>query len=111
MTEKEKIQIKERILKKIERAKSDIEYLTELTKPIPPENAIGRISRMDAINNKTINEAALLKAKNKIVDLNRALDDFDKPGFGICKSCGSDIEHGRMMIMPEGKRCMTCLKK
>lgn len=34
----------------------------ELTKPIAPENAIGRISRMDAINNKSVNEAALKKS-------------------------------------------------
>lgn len=111
MTDEQKAQVKESILKKIKRTESDIEYLVELTKPIAPENAIGRISRMDAINNKSINEAALRKARNKMVDLNRALDEFDKPGFGICKQCGGDIEHGRMMIMPEGNTCMSCLKK
>ncbi len=36
-----------------------LEY-RELTKPIPPENAIGRVSRMDAINNRSVNEAALI---------------------------------------------------
>jgi DnaK suppressor protein len=110
MTEEQKNQVMQSILKKLERTKSDIDYLTELTKPIPPENAIGRISRMDAINNKTINEAALRKAKNKVVSLNQALEEFDKSSFGRCKKCGGEIEHGRMMIMPEGKSCMTCLK-
>jgi len=38
-----------------------IENYKELTKPIAPENAIGRVSRMDAINNKSVNEAALKK--------------------------------------------------
>lgn len=111
MTEDQKIQVKNAILKKIERTKSDIEYLTELTKPIAPENAIGRISRMDAINNKSINEAGLRTAKNKLVKLNQALEEFDKSSFGLCKQCGGEIEHGRMMIMPEGKACMACLKK
>ena len=34
--------------------------------PIAPENAIGRVSRMDAINNKSVNEAALKKAEIKL---------------------------------------------
>jgi DnaK suppressor protein len=111
MTEDQKKQVIESIYKKLDRAKSDIEYLTELTKPIAPENAIGRISRMDAINNKTINEEGLRKAKNKVVLLNMALEELNTPSFGVCKKCGGEIEHGRMMIMPEGKSCMSCLRR
>ena len=44
--------------KKIELAIKDTErkitQLEEATKPIAPENAIGRVSRMDAINNKSV---------------------------------------------------------
>ena len=42
--------------------KANLDY-KEITKPIAPENAIGRISRMDAINNKSVTEAALRQAK------------------------------------------------
>ena len=31
-----------------------IDKYKELTKPISPENSIGRVSRMDAINNKSV---------------------------------------------------------
>ena len=34
--------------------KKDIKGLKEATKPISPENSIGRVSRMDAINNKSV---------------------------------------------------------
>ncbi len=63
MEEKLKKEIEQKIILSIEKTKEEIMDYKELTKPISPENALGRISRMDAINNKTINEAALRKAK------------------------------------------------
>ena len=61
--------IKEKIQSKIAQTLDDIEDLKEITSPISPENAIGRISRMDAINNKTINDRALRKAEEKVKKL------------------------------------------
>ena len=53
-----------RVATKLEILDERIEEL-ELTKPIPPENAIGRVSRMDAINNRSVNEAALRTAEQQ----------------------------------------------
>ena len=43
--------------------------MKEATKPISPENNIGRISRMDAINNKSVAEAAMGATKRKLYTL------------------------------------------
>ena len=40
-----------------------IKDLRNLTKPISPSDAIGRVSRMDAINNKSVNENSLRQAE------------------------------------------------
>ena len=74
-TTKEIEQIRETIESKMVRLKEDIASYRELTKPISPENAIGRISRMDAINNKSVNEAALRNALAKLQQLERTLGD------------------------------------
>ena len=58
MTEQELIDIKEKILQEIEKTKKSIADYRELTKPISPENAIGRISRMDAIKGTSNNSFA-----------------------------------------------------
>ena len=55
MDQKEKIQVKEYLLKERIKINERLIELKELTKPIEPDCAIGRISRMDAINNKSIN--------------------------------------------------------
>ena len=66
MNKQERNKAKESIKKSIEETQKDISNLKELAKPISPENAIGRVSRMDAINNKSVNEAALRNAINKL---------------------------------------------
>lgn len=65
MEKNERNELKTRILSSISDTERDISELEELTRPISPENAIGRVSRMDAINNKSINEAALNQARTK----------------------------------------------
>ncbi len=67
MSQKEQItaRIKEEIISTTELVKK----YTELTKPISPENAIGRVSRMDAINNKSVNMVALKNAETKLTNL------------------------------------------
>ena len=55
MKEEDIKHVKERLTSKISRTKVKIERMEEMTQPIGPENAIGRVSRMDAINNKKCN--------------------------------------------------------
>ncbi len=108
ISETERAKIRESIKNKIARAEYDIVELKELTKPIAPENSIGRISRMDAINNKSVNEASLRQTEEKLNKLKYALDNLDKEDFGICVRCHKAIPAGRLMIMPESTTCVNC---
>ena len=49
----DKIEIKALLIKEIERTKTLVGTYKENSKPIAPDNAIGRVSRMDAINNRS----------------------------------------------------------
>ena len=96
------------IKQEIEKTQNSITTLIELTKPISPENAIGRISRMDAINNKSVNDAALKKAKQKLKNLQITLTNINDPEFGICAKCKNNIPIGRVMLMPHSRFCVHC---
>lgn len=109
MTPSEKEQLKAIILQKISGLQEEIEELTELTKPIPLDAAIGRISRMDAINNKTINEASLREKKKVFKRLERILENSNSKEFGLCQRCGKEIPFGRLEFMPHTSRCITCV--
>ncbi len=104
--EKEELRIK--IEEKIKQTEQEIIELEELTKPISPENSIGRISRMDAINNKSVAEATLRASRKKLASLKFALSKIDTPEFGKCSACKNPIPTARLLYMPESTRCVRC---
>ena len=73
MTEEEKSRLKDKIIDEIASLEQNITALEEVTRPVPPDDAIGRLTRMEAINAKSINEASLRSAKVKLTKLKRAL--------------------------------------
>ena len=111
MNKKERNKAKESIKKSIEETQKDISNLKELTKPISPENAIGRVSRMDAINNKSVNEAALRNAFNNLTLLESALQRINQEDFGICTRCKNKIPIERILIIPQTSRCVYCASR
>ena len=103
-------EIKSKILEEIAKTENQILDYEELTKPISPNDAIGRVSRMDAINNKSVNEASLRQAKIKLGNLNRVLEKFGSDDFGICLKCKQVIPIGRILIRPESLLCVNCAR-
>jgi DnaK suppressor protein len=108
MNTKEKEQLKIKIEEKIYQTEQEVTELEELTRPISPENSIGRISRMDAINNKSVAEAALRTTRKKLTSLKFAHSKIDSPDFGLCTVCKTPIPTARLLYMPESTRCVRC---
>jgi len=111
MTKEQKETLEKHIKEKIDSLKKDIVTYKKLTKPIRPDSSIGRLTRMDAINSKSINEAALRTAEHTLPKLQRAFRMIDDPDFGSCKECEEPIPFGRLMIMPEADLCVLCAEK
>jgi len=111
MTAQEIEQLESQMKSKMSRLERQIVDLKELTRPIEPDCAIGRVSRMDAINNKSVNEAALQKKQNQLNGLYRALEDIHKADFQNCIVCGYEIPLQRVFIMPESRKCTNCASK
>jgi len=80
----------------------------EASAPVTPDDAIGRVSRMDAINNKAVVEAALRTARRKLDRLQTMQSNLDDPNLGMCKGCGRPIPVGRLLAMPESTFCVRC---
>ena len=108
MKDDQKAELKRHIRKRIAAVKEDIASYAQLTRPVSPDSAIGRITRMEAINSKSINEAALHKAKDTLIGLERALSNMDSSGFGLCRQCEEPIPPARLMILPEAEHCVKC---
>jgi DnaK suppressor protein len=103
-------EIREKIRAEIIKTESVIIDYEELTQPVSPDDSIGRLTRMDAIQNKSIAEAALREARDKLNKLKFALTHIDKPDFGKCAKCGSQIPIGRILLRPESPYCVHCAR-
>lgn len=108
MSPEEKIRLKEAIEGKVEEVSQLIVDLKEATKPAGLDNAVGRLSRMDYINNKTVDEASLRSAASKLKALERWLSLYDTDQFGKCARCGNEININRLLLMPESTKCIHC---
>jgi RNA polymerase-binding transcription factor len=102
--------IKKTILDEISKTEKSISEYREMVKPVAPDVAIGRISRMDAINNKSVMEASLRQAEAKLENLQLVLAKIGSPDFGICVKCKQPIPIGRILIRPESLHCVNCAR-
>ncbi len=109
MTEQEKIALKARVRAEIERITRDVAHLEEITRPVKAED-MDEITRMDALINKSVNDAALAASRSRLAGLGYALKrlEDDDPEFGFCLECGDAIPMARLMAMPEASHCVDC---
>ena len=111
MNSAERQELMRNIEEAIEGQKTLIASLAETSKPVAPDNAIGRLSRMEALNDRAVSEASLNAARHKLSRLETALGKVDQPDFGLCVSCDNPIPPGRILLMPEATRCVPCSEK
>ena len=108
MTPEQRLQIRQRIEKRMQELRITIAQLEEASKPVSLDQPIGRLSRMDSMANQAISGQRLTDSKRTLMRLERALDRIDNDNFGICAECGEDIAPGRLLIMPEATLCVDC---
>ena len=104
----EQEQIREIIVKEIAKTERLIEEYRDMSGPVEPDDAIGRITRMDAIYNKSVTEASLRQAEEKLKNLNRVLSKIGTREFGTCQKCGQEIHIRRILFRPESLLCVNC---
>ena len=108
MTIEEKEKVKLKISKEIESLTQSISSLEEMSKPVAPDVSLGRLTRMEAISSQGISEANLRSARGRLSMLQSALGRIDDAEFGICIECEEPIAAGRLLIMPESRKCVHC---
>ncbi|WMN11708.1 TraR/DksA C4-type zinc finger protein [Marivirga salinae] len=88
--------------------KASIKELREASKPKGLDNAVGRLSRMDYINNKAISESQIQKTESELNGLHRWLSLYDSPKFGNCSRCDNEININRLLLIPSSSRFIKC---
>lgn len=75
------------------------------------QNKVGRLSRMDAMQQQEMQKAAQVLIKRRLVQIDRAINRIESGDYGYCDLCGEEIPEQRLEIKPEALSCVTCQSK
>lgn len=72
------------------------------------QQAVGRLSRMDALQNQAMAQANAARRKVERTRLHAALARMEEGEFGYCDDCGDQIAKGRLELDPAAQLCIDC---
>lgn len=72
------------------------------------QQAVGRLSRMDALQSQAMAKATQAQRDIQIKALKTALQRLDEDDYGYCQDCGEDIPHARLALNPAVQKCISC---
>lgn len=56
-------------------------------------------------------QALIFTLQRKLEDIDHAIKHAEGQGYGICESCGREIDPERLEIFPETTLCVDCKRK
>ena len=72
------------------------------------QQAVGRLSRMDALQNQAMAKATGARREAERGRLLAALERLEDGEFGYCDDCGDEIARGRLQLDPAALKCVDC---
>lgn len=75
---------------------------------IAPDKAIGRLTRMEALQAQAMGQAGRRRQEQRLQRVRRALERIEAVTYGTCVRCGGEIPEGRLEVMPESGFCVPC---
>ncbi len=72
------------------------------------QQAIGRLSRQDALQSQAMARATHVRRDVERRRLRAALERIREGEFGYCEDCGDEIAQARLALDPGVTRCISC---
>ena len=90
-----------------------LKYLSETAKdsraPVAlGQQSVGRLSRMDAMQQQSMELATEERRQQRLAALAAALRRVDSAGYGYCLECDDKIAAGRLAVDPAVTLCIDC---
>ncbi len=111
MTPEEQTKMRQLLETELQEAEQTMERLRESCQAVAPDNALGRITRMEIMSDQQMSKAKLAKMRERKHLLEDALRNVSTPGFGLCRVCNHPIPAERLLAVPEAKVCVPCLNR
>ena len=78
------------------------------SKAVDLDEPIGRISRVDALQQQEMAKAQRARQQIRFAQVNAALRAMTEGDYGECALCDDPIPYARLQVRPESPMCMEC---
>jgi len=80
----------------------------ESARPVDLDQPIGRLSRVDALQQQSMLTANRSAARRRLQQVEAARRRIEAGEYGECARCGEAIDPRRLEAKPEAPLCITC---
>lgn len=101
-----------RLKQRLEEINAGLEQGKESSGPVELDQArVGRVSRMDAMQQQAMTQAARRLSGMEKMRIQKALDRIRSGDYGFCMNCEEDIPEKRLEIDPSVMLCVECARE
>jgi DnaK suppressor protein len=111
MDQQEQQKYRETIEAQIAELRQSLAEKDDTTATVKLDNAIGRLTRVDAMQAQQMALELRRRRLAKLERLQRALKLIDRGDFGTCSKCGEDIIKERLELYPDVRMCVACTSR
>jgi DnaK suppressor protein len=106
-----KIVLKGMLLSELEEVEIIAQKTAEDRVPVElDQQAVGRLSRMDAMQQQSMEKAKQVRRIERIKLINAALKRLEDGDYGFCLKCDAHISNGRLKLDPTFALCIDCAR-
>ena len=80
----------------------------EAVKPVDLDEPIGRLTRMDAMQQQNMTKAGRRSLEARLKQIAGALAGVQTGNYGFCVRCDEPIGYPRLRARPESRLCVRC---
>lgn len=100
---------KKRLIDRKHELENMIKESHEDTNPVDIDQAqVGLLSRMEAMEEHAVAEEVEHLREQELLKVDSALERMQKGEYGLCVSCGEEIEEKRLELDPAVPLCYVC---
>ena len=77
-------------------------------RPVDLDEAIGRVSRNDAIQQQKMAQAGRANVNRRLAQIAAALKAVEEEEYGLCRRCEDPVGYKRLKARPESPLCVDC---
>ena len=108
LNDKECEELHQALLSLREELQQLLENSNDGAQPVSLDEPIGRLSRMDAMQQQSMVQANRRTTQTRLTRTESALRRLENDEYGLCAGCEEEIGYARLKAQPEAPFCIDC---